>query len=119
MPPPPPGLSLPRGLQTLLWLANSPRLMERARSRHGDVFRVNLIARGITGPGAASEEGSWVFLANPDDVKQVFTAGADLALTGVTNRWLEPLVGSHSVLVLDGRAHLARRKLMLAPLHGD
>jgi len=115
----PPGPRLPRGLQTLLWLMNSPKVMERSRSRYGDVFRVNLMARAITGPGAAADEGSWVFLADPDDVKRVFTAGADAALTGVTNRWLEPLVGSHSILVLDGPAHLARRKLMLPPLHGD
>ena len=32
---------------------------------------------------------------------------------------LEPIVGSRSVLLLDGGEHLAQRKLMLPAFHGE
>ena len=32
---------------------------------------------------------------------------------------LEPIVGPHSVLVLDERPHLRTRKLLLPPFHGE
>ena len=32
---------------------------------------------------------------------------------------LLPVVGPRSVLLLEGREHLARRKLMLPPFHGE
>ena len=32
---------------------------------------------------------------------------------------LLPVLGSHSVLLLDDDAHMAQRKLMLPPFHGE
>ena len=32
---------------------------------------------------------------------------------------LLPVLGSHSVLLLDEAAHMRQRKLMLPPFHGD
>ena len=32
---------------------------------------------------------------------------------------LEPVLGSHSVLTLDEDAHMAQRKLLLPPFHGE
>jgi len=93
--------------------------LDHCRERYGDVFTVDLLARAITGPGATPQEGSWVFLADPQDVKRVFTADPGRVLTGATNRFLEGLVGSRSILVLDEPAHMTQRRLMLPPLHGD
>lgn len=113
-----PGPQLPRA-QTLAWLRSSTRFMERSHARYGDVFRLDLIGRAALGPGATGEEGTRVFLAAPDDIKRVFAADPSEVLAGVTNRFLEPLVGSRSILVLDEPEHMAERRLLLPPLHGD
>jgi cytochrome P450 len=115
----PPGPRMPRTAQTLAWLAHSPSLMDRCHARYGDVFRLDLVARAVSGPGAARDEGSWVFLAHPEHVKRVFTADPAQVLTGETNMFLEALVGPRSILVLDEPDHMTQRRLMLPPLHGD
>ena len=93
--------------------------MDRCHARYGDVFTLDFIARAVSGPSVAREEGKWVFLADPDHVKQVFTADPDVVRTGETNRFLLGLVGTRSILVLDEPDHMAERRLLLPPLHGD
>jgi cytochrome P450 len=51
-------------------------------------------------------------------VKQVFTGDPAVFHAGEANTILLPLVGDHSVLLLDDDAHMQQRKLMLPPLHG-
>ena len=38
---------------------------------------------------------------------------------GESNSFLAPVVGSRSILVLDGPTHMRQRKLMLPPFHGQ
>jgi cytochrome P450 len=115
----PPGPRLPAALQTLRWSLHSPSFMDRCRARYGDVFTLRLVARAVAGPDAAREENRWVFLADPEHVKQVFTADPDVVRTGETNRLLLDLVGPRSILVLDEPEHMRQRRLLLPPLHGD
>ncbi len=93
--------------------------MERAHARYGDVFTLHFVARAVSGPYAPRDEGRWVFLADPEHVKQVFTADPDVVRTGETNRFLLDLVGPASILVLDEPQHMERRRLLLEPLHGE
>ena len=104
----PPGPRMPRALQTLAWITRPMPWMERLRERHGDVFTVRI-----------AQEGTWVFLAHPDAVKQVFTGDPALLHAGEANRILRPWLGDHSVLLLDGPGHLSQRKLLLPPFHGE
>jgi cytochrome P450 len=83
--------------------------MERCRRRYGDRFTVDM------GP----PEGKWIFITQPDEIREVFTAPADVLHPGEGARVLEPMVGSRSVLLLDGREHLDQRKLMLPAFHGE
>lgn len=115
----PPGPRLPRALQTLGWVWGRTAFMERCRERYGDVFTLDLGARLVAGPGAAADEGRWVVLADPEHVKQVFTADPAAVRTGETNRFLQGLVGPRSILVLDEPDHMTERKLMLPAFHGD
>jgi cytochrome P450 len=56
-------------------------------------------------------------ILQPDVVKSVF---ADDALTaGHFNRTLSPFLGDRSVLMVDGKAHLRKRRLLLPPFHGE
>jgi cytochrome P450 len=104
----PPGPSSPRALQTAHWLVRPWTMMEQLHRRHGDMFTVQI-----------ANEGTWVFLAHPDAVKQVFTGDPLLLHAGEANRILLPLLGHHSVLLLDDAAHMRQRKLMLPPFHGE
>ena len=60
-----------------------------------------------------------MLLADPADVKAVFTAPADVLHPGEGARVLEPVIGRNSVILLDEDAHLAQRKLMLPAFHGE
>ncbi len=104
----PPGPRMPRALQTLAWLTRPLPFMERARARYGDMFTVRI-----------AQEGTWVFLSDPDAIKQVFTASAEVLHAGEANAVLRPWLGDNSVLLLDGPQHLAQRKLLLPPFHGE
>ena len=104
----PPGPSSPRALQTAHWLVRPWTMMEQLHRRHGDMFTVQI-----------ANEGTWVFLAHPDAVKQVFTGDPRMLHAGEANRILLPLLGHHSVLLLDDAAHMRQRKLMLPPFHGE
>ena len=82
--------------------------LERCRARFGPRFTIRL---PMSPP--------FVMLTDPDEVKQVFTAPADVLHPGSGARVLEPVVGRHSVILLDGAAHMEQRKLMLPAFHGE
>jgi cytochrome P450 len=104
----PAGPRYPAELQTVGWMRRPGPFLERCQARYGDVFTLH-IARG---------EGPWVVLAHPDAVKEVFTGSPDDLFAGEGNEILGPVLGSRSVLLLDGREHLAQRKLLLPQFHG-
>ena len=104
----PPGPRAPRWLQTMRWWTRSVPFFERCRARYGQRFTVRLVG---TPP--------FVMLADPDEVKQVFTAPADVLHPGSGARILEPVIGRNSVILLDEDAHLAQRRLMLPAFHGE
>jgi cytochrome P450 len=90
------------------WWTRSVPFFERCRARYGPRFTVRLVG---TPP--------FVMLADPDEVKQVFTAPADVLHPGSGARILEPVIGRNSVILLDEDAHLAQRRLMLPAFHGE
>jgi cytochrome P450 len=103
----PAGPRMPRALQTLRWGARPMRFLHDCRERYGDVFTVRI-----------AQEENWVMLADPEHVKQVFTGDPGIFHAGEANTILLPLVGDHSVLLLDDEAHMQQRKLLLPPFHG-
>jgi cytochrome P450 family 135 len=83
--------------------------LARCRRRHGNVFTVHV-----------APYGRMVFLADPALVKQVFTGDIHLFhVGGVRGRILSPLLGEHSLLLLDEERHMRERKLMLPAFHGE
>jgi cytochrome P450 family 135 len=103
----PPGPRLPRAAQTLGWVTRPGPFLAKARKRHGDTFSVKI-----------AQEGNWVMLTDPEDVEKVFKGDPRLLHAGAANRVLLPLLGHHSVLLLDEERHMAQRKLLLPPFHG-
>jgi cytochrome P450 len=82
--------------------------LERWRARYGKRFTIRL-------PAAPPS----VMLSDPADVKQVFTAKPEVLHPGEGARVLMPVVGRNSVILLDERAHMEQRKLMLPAFHGE
>jgi cytochrome P450 family 135 len=103
--PPGPDWSLPR--TTWRWWNEPLRTLEECRARYGDMFTIRL-----------PHEGTWVFVSDPEAVKQVFTGDPNLLHAGAANIVLLPVLGEQSVLLLDEPEHMAQRKLMLPPFHG-
>jgi cytochrome P450 family 135 len=104
----PPGPSTSRPLQTVRWIFRPGAMLEDCRRRYGDMFTLRI-----------AHEGNWVFLAHPDMVKQVFTGDPRVLHAGEANVVLLPVLGHHSVLLLDEAAHMSQRKLMLPSFHGE
>src|SRR5918994_940386 len=104
----PPGPRYPLALQTLGWIARPGPFMERCRDRYGDAFSLRMY-----------NEGTWVMFSDPAAVKQIFTGDPELLHSGEANGILRPIVGPNSVLLLDDRAHMSQRKLLLPPFHGE
>jgi cytochrome P450 len=104
----PPGPRSPSAVQTLAWWTRSIPYFERCRARYGKRFTLRLLS---TPPS--------VHLSDPDEIKEVFTAPADVLHPGEGARILEPVVGANSVILLDEGAHLSQRKLMLPAFHGE
>src|SRR5829696_773502 len=103
--PPGPDWSLPR--MTWSWWKRPLQMLEECRARYGDMFTIRL-----------PYEGTWVFVSDPEAIKQVFTGNPNLLHAGAANIVLLPLLGEHSVLLLDEPEHMVQRKLMLPPFHG-
>jgi cytochrome P450 len=104
----PPGPRLPSVLQTIGWWSRPLAFHERCRQRFGKRYTVRLVA---TPP--------FVMHADPEHIREIFTAPPDVLHPGEGARILEPVVGSRSVILLDGDAHLAQRRLMLPAFHGE
>jgi cytochrome P450 len=76
--------------------------------RYGDAFTVRFLVFG-TG----------VYVADPEEIRSLFTGDQSDLLAGEANSFLTPVLGSHSVLVLDGPEHMRQRKLLLPPFQGS
>jgi cytochrome P450 len=105
----PPGPSWPALVQLGWYLSRPIELFEHCAARFGDLFTLNL------GPN-----GKWVFLCSPEHVKSMYLAGSGQFNAGEAKASIfGPVVGGTSSLVLDGEAHLRRRRLLLPAFQGD
>jgi cytochrome P450 len=104
----PPGPRMPALLQTLGTWSRPMAFLERCRARYGKRFTTHLLGQPPL-----------VMISDPDEIKQIFQAPPDVLHPGEGARILEPLVGSHSVILLDEAPHLEQRKLLLPAFHGE
>jgi cytochrome P450 family 135 len=103
----PPGPRQPVALQTLRYGLDPYGFFESAHRTFGDAFTVRVMTE------------TWVILAHPDHVRELYAYGPNDVDSGVANQSLRPLLGTRNLLLLDGEEHLRRRKLVLPPFHGD
>ena len=82
--------------------------MERRSQRYGDLYQVTFKNSPPT-----------IMTCNPQAIEEIFTASPDKFDVGRGNRMLSFLVGDNSLLLLDGKTHKRRRKLLMPPFHGE
>src|SRR6516225_9366358 len=104
----PPGPRTPAVVNTLRFAHRALEALQSWRARYGDVFTVKLVGFG-TG----------VYVADVEAIRELFTGDQSDLRAGEANSFLEPVLGAHSVLVLDGPEHLRQRKLLLPPFQGS
>lgn len=98
--PPSPALSKPT--QTIRFFKDPFTLISQCRRELGDLFTLKLFGMG-----------NWVFISNPDYIKEVFKASPEILTSGEVNaKLLGFMLGRDATFCLDGEAHLKRRKLM-------
>lgn len=102
------GPQLPPVLQLLQWIGRPVDFLESCSDRYGDLFLVQL---GKFLPG--------VFISDPEAIRAVLKLDAKAFDSGRSNGILKPLVGSESILLLDGDRHQRQRQLLMPPFHGE
>ena len=103
----PPGPRTPAVLNALMFARRPLGVLAEWHARYGDVFTVSIAGFG-TG----------VYVADPDAIRELFTGDQSDLRAGEANSFMEPVLGPHSVLILDGPEHLRQRKLLLPPFQG-
>ncbi|MDJ0736690.1 MAG: cytochrome P450 [Nostocaceae cyanobacterium] len=96
-------------LQTLWIILKPMNYLERIEKRYGDIFYSPPFA-GIP---------AQIIISNPQAIQTLFTADPKLFNSGEGNKIIQPLVGSNSLILLDGERHLQQRKLLMPPFHGE
>jgi cytochrome P450 len=104
--PPRPGLS--KFMMNAGFIFRPDKFLEDAWRKRGDYFTLR--------PGG---DRIIVVTVDPAAVERVFKGDPDLLHAGEANVILEPILGSRSVLLLDGGEHLRHRRMMLPPFHGE
>ncbi len=102
----PPGPRLPRPLQMVLWNWRFAEFSDRGHARFGDTFTCH-----VGGLPAG------VLTKDRDAIRRLLTG--DPLVKRHANDLVRPIFGEQSVMVLEPREHLARRKLLLPAFHGE
>src|SRR5262249_43261930 len=104
----PPGPDLPPVLQAMRWIQWPIPFLEECGQRFGDAFTVRL-------PNVEPR----VLMSHPDAIRDIFTGSEDELRAGEANVVLAPLLGTGSLLLLDGQEHLRERRMLQPPFHGE
>jgi cytochrome P450 len=102
----PPGPRLPRAVQALARVWRYAELSDRGHARYGDSFTVRI---GTSPPA--------VLTRDREVIKRLYTGDPLGKRHG--NDVLSPFLGAQSLLMLEPPQHLARRKMLLPPFHGE
>jgi len=102
-----PGPRLPAAVQTAMLVRDPVGWLERCERRYGPIFRVKLVGYP-----------RYVYVADPAMAREVYAADRTAGRAGPARAsFLEPLVGRHSLLCLEGDEWLRQRKLVGPTFH--
>jgi cytochrome P450 len=102
----PPTVSSPRLMQTLAGRYRPYLYLEKYRGQYGDSF----IIRPIGMP-------SLVLLSNPQDIRVLVTAPANILHSGAGGALMDPVFGASSFVLQAGAEHLCGRNAIMPAFH--
>ncbi len=82
--------------------------LEDYAQSYGDIFKIG----GEKSP-------PFVYIGNPEGIKQILTADPELFEVGRGSRIIRFLLGDNSLILKDGNTHQRQRKLIMPPFHGE
>ena len=100
----PPGPATPGAIQSAQWLFRPIQFMERCRAKYGPIFSISL--------GTAQNV---VVVGEPAAAASVIGGDPEIFRSGEANLLFRPVLGRHSLLVLDVPEHSEHRRILLPP----
>ncbi len=95
-------------MQRMRYLRDPLSYLAGCRRRYGDIFMIRLIKDGV------------VLVCTPELVREVYTAGDDVLAAGEAKiEIFGKILGHSSTLLLDGPAHVRRRRQLLPQFRGE
>lgn len=104
----PPGPRWPSLLQTIGLVRFRHRFVPWAFARYGDVFTIRTVPRGRP----------LVIFTRPEHSKEIFAGDPEVFCAGKGNAILGPIMGDHSLLLVDGADHKRARSLLMPAFNG-
>jgi len=104
----PPGPRLPAILQSIGALRFRHTFIPAMHRRYGEVFSLRLVPEGR----------NFVLFSRPEHVKEIFAGDPEVFHAGKGNAILGPVMGEHSLLLLDSGQHRRARKLLMPAFNG-
>jgi len=104
----PPGPPLPTILQSIGLLRYRHQFIPAMHRRYGDVFSIRILPEGRR----------LVVFNRPEHVKEIFAGDPEVFHAGKGNAILGPVMGEHSLLLVDGQQHKRARKLLMPAFNG-
>ena len=94
--------------QLLNWIFCPYDFLEDCAKSYGNIFTVRFM--GID---------HLVMFSDPQAIGEIFAIDSKQFDAGKSNTIIEPLVGTDSLLLLDGDRHKRERKMLMPPFHGE
>jgi cytochrome P450 len=104
----PPGPRISPLRQLLRYAPHPAEFLEACAQEFGDRFTMRLAGFG-----------TYVLLARPQAVQDVFRGDPSALHSGEANEFLSVTVGPRSLLVLDEGPHAEQRRILVPPFHGE
>lgn len=99
----PPGPSYPGLLQSVGLLRFRQRWIPSLKKKYGDAFTIRILPAGRR----------IVLFHHPDHVKEIFAGDPEVFHAGKGNAILGPVMGEHSLLLVDSTQHRRARKMLM------
>jgi cytochrome P450 len=104
----PDGPTYPGLLQSIALMRFRHRFIPYLHCKYGDVFSIKILP-----------EGRWLVVFNrPEHVREIFAGDPEIFHAGKGNAILGPVMGEHSLLLVDGAQHKRARKLLMPAFNG-
>ncbi len=104
----PPGPRMNSLLQSIGLLRFRHRFVPALHRRYGDVFSIRILPEGR----------HLVVFNRPEHVKEIFAGDPEVFHAGKGNAILGPVMGEHSLLLVDSAQHKRARKLLMPAFNG-